>query len=179
MNKLWFTNKKKYKNYSENLSEINHKLINKKNTKLTKLAMFSWIPYTSIHSPNIFINVKNHPTFPSSFFDARSLSLIHRGWTTSGGVSNLLQLQNLSLVPLVWRNFRWTNEVTLFQPLVRSLVKIYRITVLISGRRNPKSWPSITTRSDDIHSISYLITLNISLLCLNPHYNLCIYILTI
>lgn len=96
MNKLWFTNKKKYKNYSENLSQINHKLINKKNTKLTKLAMFSWIPYTSIHSPNIFINVKNHPTFPSSFFDARSLSLIHRGWTTSGGVSNLFQYNSIT-----------------------------------------------------------------------------------
>lgn len=99
----------------------------------------------------------------------------NRGWT-SGGVSNLLQLPNLSLVPLVRRNFRWTNEVTLFQPSLRSLVKIYRITVLISGRRKPKPWPSITVRPDDIHSISYLVTLNVSLLRLNPYYNLCIYI---
>lgn len=83
------------------------------------MAMFS---IKTPHHPFIDIRIseyfhKRDKSFPSSFFDARSPSLIHVKQEVNG-VSNLLQLPNLSLVPLVRRNFRWTNEVTLFQPSV-------------------------------------------------------------
>lgn len=146
MNKTWFTFTNKKNIY---IYKLFWKFFANKPQKNTKFIMatfpikipdHSFIPHEfNTHIPEYF----HQRDKSSNHFHLLSSTLVHllsstwnRGWT-SGGVSNLLQLPNLSLVPLVRRNFRWTNEVTLFQPSVRSLVKIYRITVLISGRRKP------------------------------------------